>query len=188
MDARTDLYSLGATLYYALTGRAAYPARDFGQLFEVWRNKPLAPGMLVDGIPEALDLLVLSLLNLEPAMRPRTAFEVMQRLAAIAGLESVEPADVSRAYLTSPVLVGRDQLLAELRQEMAAAFAGQGRSVLIDAAAGLGRTRMLDKCVFEAKTLGANVLRVRANSVHGGSFEVAQLLGEQLLDALPEAA
>jgi hypothetical protein len=188
LDARTDLYSVGATLYYALTGRAAYPAREFSRLFEAWRTKPLAPGMLVAGIPETLDALVLSLLNLEPAMRPRTAFEVMQRLAAIAGLESVEPAGVSRAYLSTPVLVGRDELIAELRTEMASAFAGKGKSVLIDAAAGLGRSRMLDHCVFEAKTLGANVLRVRARSASGGSLEVARLLGEQLLEVLPEAA
>jgi hypothetical protein len=188
MDARTDLYSLGATLYYALTARAAYPAREFSQLFEVWRNKPLAPGMLVEGIPEALDALVLSLLNLEPALRPRTAFEVMQRLAAIAGIESLEPAGVSRAYLSTPVLVGQGELIAQLRQEMASAFAASGKCLLIEAAAGLGRTRVLDQCVFEAKTLGGNVLRVRANNVQTSGFAVARLLGEQLLEALPDAA
>jgi serine/threonine-protein kinase len=188
LDARTDLYSVGATLYYALTGRSPYPAREFSQLPQAWRNKPLAPGVLVAGIPEVLDALVLSLLNLEPAMRPRTAFEVMQRLAAIAGIESSEPPGVSRAYLTSPVLVGRDELIGQLRQEMEAAFAGHGRTVLLEAAAGVGRSRMLDQCVFEAKTLGANVLRIRARSVSGGSLDVARSLAEQLLEVLPEAA
>src|ERR1051325_2721859 len=102
LDARADLFSLGATLYYALTGRAAFPASTFAQLPDVWRSKPPAPSHFVEGIPVALDALVASLLALEPAMRPPTAFEVMNRLSAIAGLERAEPPGVSRAYLTTP--------------------------------------------------------------------------------------
>ena len=41
---------------------------------------------------------------------------------------------------------------------MASAFAGRRQSVLIEAAAGLGRTRVLDQCVLEAK----NARRQRA--------------------------
>src|SRR4051812_45361488 len=37
LDARTDLFSLGATLYYALTGRLAYPARTFADAMAAWR-------------------------------------------------------------------------------------------------------------------------------------------------------
>jgi len=184
LDGRTDLYSFGATLYYALTGRLAFPARDFPQLFEVWKNKPLPPGSLVDGIPEALDDLVLSLLSFEPALRPRTAFEVMQRLAAIAGLESIEPDSVSRAYLSAPVLVGRERVLGELKQQMTVALGGRARSLLILAGAGLGRTRILDACVLEAQTLGFTVLRARADNVVAGAL-AAGVLSEQLAAAQP---
>ena len=67
-----------------------------------------APSTLVADVPEALDALVMSLLCAEPAMRPRGAFEVMQRLSAIAGIERDEPLSVSQAYLSTPVIVGRD--------------------------------------------------------------------------------
>jgi serine/threonine protein kinase len=87
LDARCDLYSLGATFYFALTGRLAYPAQNFNQLLESWSNKPVRPSQIVADIPAALDQLVISLISLEPARRPRSAFEVMQRMAAIAGIQ-----------------------------------------------------------------------------------------------------
>ena len=58
--------------------------------------------MLIEGIPAALDALVMSLLSLEPAMRPRTAFEVMQRLAAIAGHRKRRARQAFRAPICRP--------------------------------------------------------------------------------------
>jgi hypothetical protein len=186
LDARTDLFSFGATLYFALVGRAAYPAKNFAELFEAWQRPPTAPSRFVPEIPEALDSLILSLLSLEPAMRPRTAFEVMQRLAAMTGIERAESAGVSRAYLSTPTLVGRDRAMESLRGDMKEAFAGDGRSVLIEAKAGLGRTRVLDQAVFEAKATGATVLRARATYASTDGSAMVQALGEQLLQALPD--
>jgi tetratricopeptide (TPR) repeat protein len=188
LDARTDLFSFGATLYFALTGRPPYPARGFSQLAELWTIALPPPSSLVDDIPETLDALVMSLLCLEPAMRPRTAFEVMQRLTAIAGIERVEPLSVSQAYLSTPVMVGRDGALEVLRSHMRLAFAGQARGVLIEGASGVGRSRVLDACVVEAKMLGATTLLASATTARGEGFAVAQTLAEQLLEMLPDAA
>ena len=188
LDARTDLFSLGATLYFTLAGRAAYPARDFSQLVQLWRMPPELPSRIRDDIPEALDALVMSLLSLEPALRPRSAAEVMQRLLAISGATRREAPDVSRAYLLAPSVVGRGSELSAIRADMAAAFAGAGRSVLIHAASGLGRSRMLDACVLEAKTSGATVLRSRTASKERRAFAVADELAAQLLELLPDAS
>ena len=159
LDARADLFSLGATLYFVLTGELAYPAQTLDQLPEQWRHKPLPPSRLVRALPTALDRLVMSLINLDPALRPRSAFEVMQRLRVIAGIARDEPPSVLRAYLASPSLVARDPALARFRSQLQQAAAGRGRGILITAAPGLGRTRMLDACALEAKTIGFSVLR-----------------------------
>ena len=98
LDARADLYSLGATLYYALVGRHAYPARDFRHLRALLSQTPLAPSALVPDVPPALDALVMSMLATDPAARPASAAEVFDRLSAIAELPADEQLRVSSAY------------------------------------------------------------------------------------------
>jgi hypothetical protein len=188
LDARTDLFSLGATLYFALTGRFAYPARDFASLHEIWGRRPPPPSALVADLPLALDTLVQSLISLDPALRPRTAFEVMQRLAAIAGLERDEAADVPQAYVTTPTMVGREDALAELKSRIARLLAGRGGSTLIHGAAGVGRSRMLDACALDAKLAGAVVLRANAARASDGALAVGQALALQVVEALPALA
>ena len=187
LDARTDLYSLGATLYYALTGRSAFAARKFSELIDAWRVKPRPPSHFVPGIPEALDRLTLSLLSLDAGERPRNAFEVMQRLAAVADIPQRETLDVSQAYLSTPVMVGREPLLAALRDEFEQALAGHGRVVIVRGSAGLGRSSVLDAAVIAAKLRGVCVVRASADAARGQDFAVARTLCAQLLEALPEA-
>ena len=188
LDARTDLFSLGATFYYVLTGRTAYAARAIPELFEAWRTKASPPSRFATDVPAALDSLILSLISVDASTRPRSAFEVMQRLAVIAGLERTEPVSVSGAYLSTPVMVGRDAAMATLEREMSRAFEGRGRGVLIQASAGLGRSRLLDAAALAAKTHGAAVLRVNGSATTTTGFRVAQALAEQLLEVAPKVA
>ncbi|MET0388892.1 MAG: protein kinase, partial [Polyangiales bacterium] len=180
-EAASDLYSLGATLYYALTGHLPYVVTDFAGLARAHRERPLPPSRYTTDVPPALDALTLSLLELDPEQRPRTAFEVMQRLAAIAGFDQPEHAGVAQAYLSRPTLVGRDDALELVRQQLMAAKSGQGGGVLISGASGVGRSRMLDACVISAKTLGAEVLRLSASE--GSTLSGVQHLVEQLATA-----
>jgi serine/threonine-protein kinase len=188
LDGRADLFSLGATLYFALTGRAPYPARTFAQLTDLWMAPLSPPSSMIEGLPQALDALVMSLLSLDPTMRPRTAFEVMQRLTALAGIERVEPLSVSQAYLSTPVMVGRQEAMDVLHAEMDSAFGGRGRGVLIEGGSGVGRTRLLEACVLEAKMSAATILRASAATARKEEFAVAESLAEQLIGALRDPA
>lgn len=187
LDGRLDLYAVGACLYWMLTGRHAFAARTLGALQLLWEQPLEAPGKGVGDVPPALDALVLALLDRRPAARPSGAGELMDRLAAIAGLEvgaaahathppsegtdtgpkggaapGKLPSGASQAYLVTPPLVGRDAPLAAFLTQLQWAQAGQGRSVCLRADAGVGRSRMLDACVLEARLAGVPALRVSA--------------------------
>ncbi|HKU42447.1 MAG TPA: serine/threonine-protein kinase, partial [Polyangiales bacterium] len=183
-DARADLFSLGATFYAALTGQLAYPARTFAELVSAWEIRPQPPSARVPDLPAALDDLILSLLSLDPALRPQSAFDVMQRLAAIAGLDGQESVAVSRAYLSTPALVGRDDVLGELRAAIEQAGRAQGSGIMLRGAAGVGRSRALDACAMAAMTQGALVLRATASG-NPARFAVAWELLKEVLYNLP---
>ena len=185
LDARADLFSLGALAYHLLTGRHAFPARKFSDLRDAWRSRPMPPGRIVADLPPALDALVLQLLALDRAARPQSAAEVMERLCAIAGLPLEERVDVSRAYLTTPNLVGRDAALIAIRTRMLSLVRGDGGVILVTGEPGAGRSRMLDACTVEGKLLGATVVRADAGDGAGGDWGVASVLASQLRQLLP---
>jgi hypothetical protein len=188
LDGRTDLYALGATLYYTLTGRYPYPARTFGQLESMWKQPLPAPSVFAAGLPQALDALVLDLLQLDISLRPSSASEVMQRLGAIAGLALDEQLLVSQAYLTTPNLVGRAVPLARVRKYASGLLRERGRSILVDGVPGVGRSRFLDACILEGKLVGATVVRADASDAAAGEFGVALALGRRLLEAASDSA
>lgn len=186
-DARTDLYSLGGSLYYALTGQLPYPVSDFAGLAEAWQTPPLPPSRMLPEaeIPAALDALVLSLLAQDPVERPSNSYEVMARLAALAGLSHPDELELAQAHLSTPALQGRDEALASVRVELSRMQDGDGGGVLIVGAPGEGRSRLLDEAVASAKTAGALVLRI--GGVRGARAAAFSIV-EQLLESFPERA
>ncbi len=189
VDARSDLFSLGATAYFALTGRHAYPgARSLDVLRDAWRFRPLPPSKHVADIPKELDRLVISLIHLDFMARPSNAAEVMERLSAIAGLHIDEQLIVRQAYLSTPTLVGRDDLLLRFRKQMVRTVRSRGGTVVIKGASGTGRSRFLDACVLEGKLAGAVVLRANAADANPGNWGAAQALARQLFDEVPQHA
>src|SRR4051812_4589851 len=136
LDARADIFSLGALGYFMLTGRHAYAASLLVELPELWRSAPPRASDLVPELPEALSRLIGQMLNLNRMARPSNAAEVMERLCAIAALPLEDHAAVQRAYLTTPSLIGRESALARIREALIAATRGHGAAIVFDGAAG----------------------------------------------------
>ena len=189
LDGRADLYSLGATAYRALTGRHAYPVRSFTELRQAFHKHQLAPpSHFAPDIPEELDQLVLSLLQLQPIARPASAAEVMERLSAIASVPLDEELVVRQAYLDTPNLEGRAGSQARARRALLRAREGRGGGVLVVGAAGTGRSRFLDTCVVEAKLLDVRVARADAGAAGTGPWGAVRALIRHLLVAYGEVA
>ena len=84
LDGRTDLYSLGATMYRMLCGRMPFESFDIGDWIEkVKKGPPDSPSQVREDVPKELSNLVMDLLSLRPERRPENAAAVIQRLEAI---------------------------------------------------------------------------------------------------------
>jgi serine/threonine protein kinase len=76
LDHRTDVYSLAATLYELLTGRAAFPTEEpITLLWQIAHEDPPAPRSVDPGIPGDLETALLKALAKDPRDRYATAAE-----------------------------------------------------------------------------------------------------------------
>ena len=187
LDARADLYSLGAVGYYLLTGRPPYAVRAFDELRDAYRTPPLPPVAYVPDLPQQLNALIMRLISLDRSARPTSAVDVVERMTAIAGLPHDPRLAVASSYLTTPSLAGRGKELAAVRRRALRALRGHGASLLVSGAAGSGLSRFLDACALEGKLAGALVLRGAPGAAMGAPHGVTRSLLRQLRAALSES-
>jgi TolB-like protein/tRNA A-37 threonylcarbamoyl transferase component Bud32/Flp pilus assembly protein TadD len=81
LDARTDLYALGAMAYEALSGRAVFPRESVASILRAHLTEDPEPlHKLKPGIPSALEEAVIKCLAKDPKDRPQSANELLQLL------------------------------------------------------------------------------------------------------------
>ncbi len=144
VDARADLYALGAMLYEAVTGQSTVRARTVAEaLLAIQTEMPPAPSTLVDGVPPALEELLLKMLAKEPRHRMGHAEDIAAALGAMGaeGHDDVAEADAS-VYLYRPQLAGRGQSLAEATAVLDQARQGKGGMILLAGESGIGKTAL----------------------------------------------
>lgn len=186
LDHRADLFGLGALSYWLLTGRNAFPARTLKELEDAWKRRPPPPSSIAPAVPSSLDELVAALLSLDPVGRPASAAEVIDRLGAVAKLEPAPEMEVARGYLASAPLVGRSREIGRVKKMLARAVAGTGGAVLVEAAAGTGKSRLLREVRLEAQVAGATVIAADGESDPRGPYGLLRELVRELLAAAPD--
>ena len=160
VDARSDLYALGATLYEAAVGRPPFegttaPAMILHHLHSV----PESPSRLRPDVSEAFASLVMSLLEKDPARRPQSAAAVrasLTRVAEAAQQEGKRPTPPPDPAMER-VFVGREEELLKLHSALDEARVGRGRLIVVAGEAGIGKTRLAEELSSRARTLGARV-------------------------------
>jgi eukaryotic-like serine/threonine-protein kinase len=90
VDARADIYALGAVAYYLLAGVDVFDGKSVVEICsQHLHQQPVPPSMHGVTIPPDLEAVVLACLNKKPDQRPQSAAELRRRVEACA----VEPWD-----------------------------------------------------------------------------------------------
>ena len=96
IDGRTDVYSLGATLYELLTLRPPFDGRSAAELIEqIGQNEPLPPTSVDGRVPRDLETIVLKSLAKRSTDRYATAVELAEDLARFLNHEPVKARRIS---------------------------------------------------------------------------------------------
>jgi serine/threonine protein kinase len=102
IDPRSDIYSLGVTLYELLTLRFAFDGNDRQELLRrILHDEPVAPRRINASIPRDLETIVLKAMEKDAAARYRSARELaddLERFLADQPIHARRPSLVDRAF------------------------------------------------------------------------------------------
>ncbi|HJN76458.1 MAG TPA: protein kinase [Myxococcota bacterium] len=162
IDHRADLYGLGCTLFYLLTGRRPYPSKERRRVVQAHLHSPVpSPRALDPSIPSAMEATVMRLMAKDRDDRYPSAAAVRVALEATGSHGAPPPLAGRRRYVDA---VGR--VLDEVREGRprvirAVGPSGSGRRWLLEVVEDLARRRGLDFVVArDPATLTAALARV----------------------------
>ena len=155
MDFRSDLYSLGATFYYLLTGKPPFPGNNTLEMVHCHlARSPRPPRDNFPHIPEILSDIILKLLSKEAEQRYQTAGGLLQDLVNAHSQWQLREEissfilgenDVFERFVLPEMLFGRDAELAKLAEAFQRSNQGGAEMLFVEGAAGVGKSSLVDE-------------------------------------------
>ena len=163
VDARSDLYALGAVLFECVTGAPPFAAADVGELLHLHATAPVPdPRALAPGLGPTLAAIIVRLLAKDPDDRYQSASGLLadlRRLGADPGAVFALGTEDGPTTVMEAPFTGRDTEFTALRERWAAAQAGRGGIAVLHGATGAGKTRLATELGALVSAAGGTVLR-----------------------------
>ncbi|MDI1482939.1 AAA family ATPase [Polyangium sp. y55x31] len=168
LDTRTDLYSLGVTLFEVMSGRLPFTERDPLSLVHAHLAKDPPPlDSVAPDVPRAVAAIVAKLLAKDPERRYQTARGVAEDLEeALRQWDergTVEPfplgkKDFSRKLRLPQALVGRERDVERVGESFARAAQGMTELLLVGGPSGIGKTALVRTVYRDIAQAGRGLL------------------------------
>ncbi len=203
VDYRSDLYSLGATLYHLATGRPPFVGDDPVELMHAHvAREPEAPDVVKPGFPKMLSGILQRLLQKDPEDRYQSATSLLrdlqrchERMDERGGVpEFALPDDeLARTLEPSSTLYGRSYELKALAEAFGEVRGGGAlRLVLVTGLPGVGKSALVEASLRGLEGAGARCVHARLDALTGqvpyaGFRHAFSLVIDQILTSSDEA-
>jgi serine phosphatase RsbU (regulator of sigma subunit)/predicted ATPase/predicted Ser/Thr protein kinase len=199
VDPRADIYSIGVTFYQLATGRLPFTSRDLmAAVMKQLESKAVAPSKYNRDVTPGFESILLRCLEKDPADRYQTAQELLMDLVQLSGRSEIAAIRTEKGarYLYRPRFVGRESLLAKIRESFVSCRRGACRGVLVRGVTGVGKTRILEEVRGEWVAEPVILAHVSCSEHHEAPFESLVILAQECLlhveqanpDQMPEIA
>lgn len=155
IDYRTDYYSLGVTFYELLTGKTPFRAKDRLEWFHFHiAKKPSPPSKIRNGIPPAIDEILLKLISKDPEDRYQSNDGMIADLRLVRTRwergQSCDPfelghRDIPKVFHISQKLYGRNRGKARLIDIFDSVSAGGNELALVSGYSGIGKSTLVNE-------------------------------------------
>lgn len=198
----TDIYALGVLAYELLAGVQPFVGTTVLDVVKAHISSQPAPlSSFRQDIPQALVDIIHKMLAKNPEDRYHNTAELLEDLSAASGI-SLQLSEADRnSYLSSHVLVARDEELGTLEQALSQ-LAQHSTSFFIGAPAGVGKSRLIEEfkikaqlaeipfcqgiCVEQGMASYAPLVQALNQVIPLSSPELLQELGPILAHLLPQ--
>src|SRR5436305_2466045 len=180
LDSRADLYVLGMTPSETVTGALPAYGKQPIDVIRLHLDGEIRPSSAINPrIPDALEQIIMKLLEKDPRHRFPSAASLLQAVAQAAG--KTAPAGellVCRGELYTAPLIGRKNEVTQVTPRTAEAREGRGGGVIVAGTEGLGKSRIVRDATLRAQLDGARVFcgrcPINRKTIYAPFFEIFQ--------------